>query len=510
MPTNLSAALYVCVAVLIGYGIGRICLPQHRDFLTRATIAWVLVSALLFTTTHAAIFMLGAGLIAWCAAPRDPVWRIGFYAALVIACPPGIEWQISVPGIERLYVFSYDQVLALALLLPTALQRELAKQPARAPASPVHRLLAIALAFVCVTFLLDFRDTTFTNGLRYGLRNLLTTALVVAALGNGAKRREIFAAAMAGILVAGIFNVVIGLLQDRTHWLFYSEVSGNLRLFAIRYDLLMMQRGGALRIPGTLSPIPYGIHMVLCIVASLYFLWSRQATRWVKLLMVACLYLAVRSGSRGALLGLAVALFFFLLLSPKLRSLRPALVAVTVFLLGMFLFTDLFSKFIAVDEHGTFAYRMDLIINSMDSISRHPLFGTPKFLENPVLQRSRQGEGLIDIVNAFLGIVLKYGIVGLVLFVWPLFSQIGVLWRQRRMHEIANDHVHERTVRAGVSMLIGFAAAISTVSFIDHLALLYWLLIFASVGLAGISSTVGVANTARESLMRRSSPPSRR
>ena len=60
----------------------------------------------------------------------------------------------------------------------------------------------------------------------------------------------------------------------------------------------------------------------------------------------------------------------------------------------------------------------------MDAIGRNFWLGTSpeEYLSNPFLLNSLQGEGIVDITNAYLGVVLNLGVVGLFLFssIWVL------------------------------------------------------------------------------------------
>ena len=61
-----------------------------------------------------------------------------------------------------------------------------------------------------------------------------------------------------------------------------------------------------------------------------------------------------------------------------------------------------------------FIYRQRLLDRTLELVQAHPLFGDP--LEMQEMEDLRQGQGIIDIVNTYVGVLLFFGWVGLVLF----------------------------------------------------------------------------------------------
>src|SRR5258707_3117917 len=72
--------------------------------------------------------------------------------------------------------------------------------------------------------------------------------------------------------------------------------------------------------------------------------------------------------------------------------------------------------FVGTVEAQNVAYRERLFEISLDVVLDHPFFGDWDFLQLPVMQQLRQGQGIIDIVNTYLGVALASGLLGLALF----------------------------------------------------------------------------------------------
>jgi O-antigen ligase len=73
-----------------------------------------------------------------------------------------------------------------------------------------------------------------------------------------------------------------------------------------------------------------------------------------------------------------------------------------------------------------FIYRQRLLDRSLELIQSHPLFGDGLAMQE--MEDLRQGQGIIDIVNTYIGVLLFYGLVGLLLFLgFSLSALMGVI-----------------------------------------------------------------------------------
>lgn len=98
-------------------------------------------------------------------------------------------------------------------------------------------------------------------------------------------------------------------------------------------------------------------------------------------------------------------------------------ISISVGLIALFIsFTPFGAKliglipFIGDIESGNITYRERLLENSWILIQREPWIGVNHYLKTPEMQELMTGEGIIDIVNTFVSVTLKYGLVGLSLF----------------------------------------------------------------------------------------------
>ena len=126
----------------------------------------------------------------------------------------------------------------------------------------------------------------------------------------------------------------------------------------------------------------------------------------------------------------------------------------------------------SVDE-GNVEYRANLFTQALPVIERNLWFGSVDYLETPELLVMMQGEGIVDIVNTYIGVALDVGLVGLVLFVGCfVFARKQVKGAMRN----AGVHGAEGVVlgRSLFAALVSIMLVIYTLSSILVVPVIYW------------------------------------
>jgi O-antigen ligase len=83
-------------------------------------------------------------------------------------------------------------------------------------------------------------------------------------------------------------------------------------------------------------------------------------------------------------------------------------------------------------------YRERLAGRGWELVLAHPLFGDQ--FPWPRLEDLRQGEGIIDIVNSYLGVALNYGLVGLFVFMsFIILATVQVFRRAKKLADSDSD-----------------------------------------------------------------------
>src|SRR5947209_7924373 len=103
----------------------------------------------------------------------------------------------------------------------------------------------------------------------------------------------------------------------------------------------------------------------------------------------------------------------------------------------------------------------------------NPILGSPYYLSSPGMEQMRQGEGIIDMVNSYLGVALPTGIVGLFLFLGVFGSSLIRLVGQC-FNRDGEDHAGRTVARALLGTLVGVLVTIATASSIGAVPVVYW------------------------------------
>ncbi len=219
----------------------------------------------------------------------------------------------------------------------------------------------------------------------------------------------------------------------------------------------------------------------------------------------------VVSLSRGPWVGGGAALLVLACTGPEVgsRLLRLAIGLATVIL--FLTTTDIGARIIdllpfvgTVDAYNV-TYRQRLFEVSMAVVWQRPWVGAIDFMSNPMLEQMRQGEGIIDIVNSYLYIAMRNGLLGLALFVGIFASAIAGLIQclNRIKDKDSEEHLLGRVLLAA---MVGAMVTITTVASILTVQLMYWTLAGMAVGfrqmvLKGQTQTVR-PNLARPAMAR--------
>lgn len=161
--------------------------------------------------------------------------------------------------------------------------------------------------------------------------------------------------------------------------------------------------------------------------------------------------------------------------------------------------------YIGTLEKDNITYRERLLDNSLIVIERNLWFGSFDFRKTPEMQSMVQGQGIIDIVNTYLNLALRFGVVGLALFVAFFASALLSLRKTLRTFADKDEHLC-RLGRSLLATLLGILVTIFTVSSITFIPVVYWSLAGVAVAyvqmvrrfkLAHAAGIVGVGLPAR-------------
>jgi O-antigen ligase len=141
-----------------------------------------------------------------------------------------------------------------------------------------------------------------------------------------------------------------------------------------------------------------------------------------------------------------------------------------------------FLPFVGSIDSSNVAYRQQLFEVSVKVISMSPWFGSPYFAYSAPMQELRVGN-LIDVVNTYLLVALRYGYVGMTLFCAIFAVALGsVVAALRRQLDEGTERFNQGQAIFG--MLVAVLVTIATVSDISFIPFLYWCAAGLAVGYA--------------------------
>ncbi len=292
-----------------------------------------------------------------------------------------------------------------------------------------------------------------------------------------------------GLAVMG----VIGAFETARHWLLYESLRIPLGVPLAEIGTYLVREtddGGLLRSYTTSGhAIVFGFMCMLALTFHLA-LSRHYAPRWLGAAVVAMLFAGfVAPVSRGPWLAGAIAIALGLSFGAGARQRLAWMAALLpLVIVGLLLhpqgqkIVDLL-PFVGSVETGNITYRTLLIDRAMIVFWQNPIFGSLQFLYNPVLEEMRQGQGIIDIVNSYLGVALAYGLVGLLLFVAPLLYALVACWAVSRS-AARSDADTEAVGRALATAMLSVLLAIGAVSHIFQLPVVQWWLFSLCVAFA--------------------------
>ncbi len=403
------------------------------------------------------------------------------YALLLCAVP---VVGIAIPGfglVNYLFEFNYPRLLSLVVLLPVYFSSEFKKN--RPAMTTTDKLL---VAFVSICIVLNFRGTTISNGIREIVDISLDTLLPYWIISRSIRNIDQIRLVMLALTTTSLVLALAGGFEYVKHWLLYFSIAPH---WDIPLRHLYLSRANSLRANASMqSPISLGYLMVIALGCWHYLTGSRSnppRKRIIPLILAGGLFVTL---SRGPWVGMLVYIVIYTLAGKggvgkliKLGMITLALFPLIFLVPGGEKVVNLL-PFIGHAEQEDIAYRQQLVSNAWIVIQRNFLLGSIDFLSAPELQAMVQGQGIIDIVNTYLGMMLHYGLVGVTLFVGVFLSAILELIRIGKL--TADDQNMEALRGHLLATLTAIMVMIVTVSPVDMIQPLYLIITALSVAFA--------------------------
>ncbi|MCC2632369.1 MAG: ligase [Ramlibacter sp.] len=475
--------------MVLGMGAWWLARPLAAEQLPRAHALrrglWFALTITAFVLADFWAFMLLAlALLIW-ARPREANVP-ALFLALLFVVPPS---PLDIPGfglINFFFSLSFPRLLSLVLLLPLFLR--LVRLP-RVPQRGWPRLADLLFAgYFAVELVLLSREESVTSAARgafYLFIDLFLPYYVFSrAFSDMARIRD----AVASLVIAGVLLSAVGLFEAGRYWLLYS---GLVQGWGSSEELLYLGRSGLLRAMGSTGhAIALGYLLAICLLLYLP-LHKRLDAGWRRnalfLLLCGGLFSAL---SRGPWVGAAVGLLGYVALGPRpvrnvSRLVGGGLAAAVVLAMMPFggFVIDLI-PFIGTVETGNIDYRQRLVEKSWMLIWENPVLGSTDYVERLAAMGMVQGQGIVDIVNSYIEVTLRSGLVGVTLFAGVLLAALFSAMGARRQAERAKEEDAEILGRSLVAAQVAVMVTIFSVSSIVVIPWVYWCLAGLLVGYA--------------------------
>ncbi|MEM7739639.1 MAG: O-antigen ligase family protein [Pseudomonadota bacterium] len=449
-----------------------------RDVVLRVGIYVLIATILAFLIPYplAPVFFLALGCLAAFMSGKQPLAI--FFAAFLYALPATLNWNIPFPGVNYLVNLNPLFVLSVALL-PTLLRDKFSWSSGGTTACVV--------LFVLLSWVLNLREYTQspTNALRELIVAVVTIIVPYLVIRKSLSDPRRLTLAVTAFAVCIFFVTLVAWWSAIRGWLFYLHMPLNYFDYKIFGTL---SRGGSMRFLAATNFVETPLLIAMAGMASLWLraTWPKGILNyaWLALVPVA----VVAAGGRGGLLAalIAFAAYIFLRYFPKglrmvgyVGAIIAAIIAFPIVLTADFSF---------IDPYGTFKYRQDLLSTALTRLSQTFWFGDANYETHPIFDANRQGQGIVDFVNAYVQVGLANGVIGLGLLLGMMVLPFRLALKTAYGADpgLFGDQVNARNLGFGIAAaIVANAVMIMTVSEISHIGYFKYLIAAFAVAYHG-------------------------
>jgi O-antigen ligase len=470
MPEHLRAFVVIMVLSTVTFALIKPIVIKYGmdagDF-DRRRNAWFVVTASLFLS-HSFWLFIGVCAITVYTSSKTEKNPVSLYAFLVFAAPAVSSPITGLGLVNQLFEMDYLRLLSLILLLPIGLNlSKFSRSNYPFIARSWNETDVFLLLYLGVLILLNLSVNTFTNTIRvavlYPFLDIFLpyyVARIVSA--NTENLRDVllsFLSAASVLASCLVFEFV-------RQWSLYPPLAEALSVNWGNWDLTAyLFRDDRLRAQGTTGhPINAGFVMIPAIVlAILYAAQSRIAKTSGLLVMCLVCCGSVAAMSRGPWLSAAIGIVIFATFSPTARKLVAGVGLLAgagvgaVIVLGDASQILKYLPFFGDVDFENIEYRQRLLEVGFVVIQKNPFFGAYDYIYSSAVQELKQGQGIIDIVNFYLGVALSSGLVGLsfivAFFLSPLI-RLGSRVMKATRRKVTFDGTQWALIAIGVSCMV--------------------------------------------------------
>jgi O-antigen ligase len=439
MPLSIKELIVILVIAAAVFKLSKpiaLLFTSEADFSRRRNV-WCLLTAIAFLSPSFWIFTALAIPILVVAGGKDSN-PSALYMFLLHVIPP-ISAAVPMVGISYLFDIDNYLLLSFCVMVPAALRLLRSKDTDRIRGLQTMDLCLFAFGLLTALMFvhpLSESGTLIPNTPTDCMRrffvfffNIVVPYFVISRSSNS--RRSILDL-LAAFTLACALLAALAIFESVRHWLLYGEMADRWGL-GIKFSLYV-SRGESLRAMAS-SGHPLALGYLLAIAFGIWlYLRSHLTSKRSRLAVTALLWLGLLAAySRGPWIGAVCIYLAFAALSPRAFSRLLKATGVGLIVALLISLSPLRDKVVSVlpflggtIDSQNVAYRQRLFDRSWQLIQQSPLFGDQDALLK--LQDLRQGQGIIDIVNSYLQVLLNNGFAGLSLFLSFILIGTAKAW----------------------------------------------------------------------------------
>jgi hypothetical protein len=418
------------------------------DFSRRCNV-WYVLTAAAFLSPNFWLFAVVAIPVMVIAGRKDS--NPGALYLMLFQVIPPIEVPVPMFGMPYLFEINIYLLLSFCVMTPAALRIIRSKDQARIQGFGSMDFCLLAYGFL--TAVLYIRTQTpegglypasITESLRRAFVFFFSIYIPYYSISRASSSRRVLTDSMATFCLNCAMLAVVALFESARGWLLYAEMPYRWGYGSSFTPYLA--RGASLRaMASTGHSMSLGYLLVVAFGLWLY-LQTRVDSKRSRIGVTALIWGGlVAAYTRGAWIGGVIVYFLFAALRPRAFSKLLKATGVAVFIAVLVYLSPLGNRIVSVlpflggqvDNYNVL-YRQRLLERSWEIIQARPMLGDQAAMLK--MQDLRQGQGIVDLVNTYVGILLDNGFVGLSLFLSFILIALFRAWSfSRRFMRVDPD-----------------------------------------------------------------------
>lgn len=414
----------------------------NADFLRRRNV-WFALTIIAFLSPNFWIFTIFAvPIYVWMG--RKDSNPIAAYLLLMHVVPP-VSLDLPTIGTSQLFSVDNYRLLSFCVLIPVALRVRRSMDRDRTVRSRSMDLLLVAFLIVqCASFVppdlpnhVILQDSA-TNLVRRAFLDFVDVFVLYYATSRSCNDQRKIVDALAAFCLSSGIMAVVATFEHFKGWLLYTQLAAHWDPTDANYQLAWLLRGDSwLRVQASAGhALSLGFLLAVAFGFWLY-LQPRATTVRVRIGFGIVYWLGmVAAFSRGPWIGAVLIYLAYSALKPRAISRLFKAGFLIAVVLGLFSLSPIGERLLTSlhvtggQPDANFLYRQRLLDRSLELVRAHPLFGDQLAMQE--MEDLRQGQGIIDIVNTYIGVLLFHGWVGLLLFLGFILSALAGVFRTAR------------------------------------------------------------------------------